>query len=114
VNAYLRQATGESFSAKDFRTWGGTVLTARALRARGGAETEREADANIRDVCKEVAAALGNTVATCRAYYIHPAILEEYRAGTLLAHLRRRNAGNTPAGLEPEEAAVITLLRERG
>lgn len=112
VNAYLRQATGERFSAKDFRTWGGTVLAAKALRARGEAETDKQADKHVLAVTREVAAALGNTVATARAYYIHPLIAESYRAGTLLAFLKHRNAGNTPAGLEPEEAAVIALLKE--
>jgi len=113
VNAYLREATGEPVSAKDFRTWGGTVLAAKAFRARGGAETDAEAEAHAREVCKEVADALGNTVAVCRSFYIHPAIPEAYREGALLAALRRRNGGNTPAGLDPAEAAVIGLLRER-
>lgn len=113
VNEYLREVTGEDFSAKVFRTWGGTVLAAKALRARGEAESEKEADRNVLEVCREVALALGNTVATCRAYYIHPAVPQAYREGALLGHLRRRNRGNTPAGLEPEEAAVVGLLRER-
>jgi DNA topoisomerase I len=113
VNAYLRETIGEAVSAKDFRTWGGTVLAAKAFRARGGAATETEAEAHAREVCKEVAAALGNTVAVCRSYYIHPGIPEAYREGELLAALRRRNGGNTPAGLDPTEAAVIGLLRER-
>lgn len=113
VNAYLREATGEAFSAKDFRTWGGTVLAARALRARGEAAGEKEAEAAVREVVKEVAAALGNTVAVCRTYYIHPRVLEAYREGALLAALRRRHRGNTPAGLAPEEAAVLDVLRGR-
>jgi DNA topoisomerase I len=114
VNAYLRQSTGESFSAKDFRTWGGTVLAAKAFRARGPAGSEKQADSHALAVTREVAAALGNTVATCRTYYIHPFIPRAYRSGSLLAHLKRRNAGNTPAGLDPAEAAVIALLEEEG
>lgn len=113
VNAYLRETTGEAFSAKDFRTWGGTVLAARALGARGGASDPDEADAHVREVCQEVSEALGNTVAVCRSYYIHPYVLESYREGTLTEVLKHRNRGNTPAGLEPTEAAVIALLRDR-
>jgi len=112
VNAYLREVTGEPFSAKDFRTWGGTVLTAKALSARGVAESSDAAEGNIRAVCKEVAAALGNTVPTCRAYYMHPAVLDAYRESALVDRLRQRHRGNTPAGLEPAEAAVISVLRE--
>jgi DNA topoisomerase-1 len=114
VNAYLRETTGEDFSAKDFRTWGGTVLAAKALRARGPASDEAEAERILCDVAKEVAVALGNTVAVCRKYYVHPDVLEAYREGTLLEHLRWRHAGNTPAFLEPEETAVLALLKERG
>ena len=114
VNAYLRETTGEDFSAKDFRTWGGTVLAAKALRARGEAEDEQAAERVVCDVVKEVAAGLGNTVAVCRKYYVHPDVLAAYREGTLLGHLKRRHAGNTPAFLEPEEAAVLSLLEDRG
>ncbi len=113
VNAYLRKTAGGAFSAKDFRTWGGTVLAAKALRARGPAEDEKAADGAVVEVVKEVSGALGNTVAVCRKHYVHPHVFESYRAGGLLDHLKRRNAGNTPAGLEPEEAAVISLLKER-
>jgi DNA topoisomerase-1 len=113
VNAYLRETTGEAFSAKDFRTWGGTVLAAKALRARGEAEGEAAADQHCLDVVKEVAEGLGNTVAVCRKYYVHPDIVAAYCDGALLDALKRRNAGNTPAGLEPAEAAVLSVLRER-
>ena len=113
VNAYLRETTGEAFSAKDFRTWGGTVLAAKALVVRGEAEDEAAADRHCADVVKEVAAALGNTVAVCRKYYVHPDIVDAYCEGSLLDAMKRRHAGNTPAGLEPEEAAVLTVLKER-
>ena len=114
VNDYLRETTGEDFSAKDFRTWGGTVLAARALRACGAAEDEKACEDAIRETIAAVSAGLGNTVAVCRKYYVHPGVLEAYREGTLLAHLARRHAGNTPAFMAPEEAAVLSLLRERG
>lgn len=113
VNAYLRETTGEAFSAKDFRTWGGTVLAAKALVERGEAEDESAADRHCADVVKEVAAELGNTVAVCRKYYVHPDVVAAYCEGTLLDAMKRRNAGNTPAGLEPAEAAVLSVLKER-
>lgn len=113
VNAYLRETTGEAFSAKDFRTWGGTVLAAKALVERGGAEDQAAADRHCADVVKEVAAELGNTVAVCRKYYVHPDIVAAYCEGSLLEAMRRRHAGNTPAGLEPAEAAVLSVLKER-
>ncbi len=113
VNAWLRETTGEDFTAKDFRTWGGTVLAAKALRARGEAEDEDAAGRHCADVIKEVAAGLGNTVAVSRKYYVHPDIATAYCDGSLLAAMTRRNAGNTPAGLEPDEAAVLSVLRDR-
>ena len=113
VNAYLRETTGEDFTAKDFRTWGGTVLAAKALVERGEAEDEAAADRHCADVVKEVAAALGNTVAVCRTYYVHPGIVAAYCEGTLLDAMKRRHAGNTPAGLAPEEAAVLSVLKDR-
>jgi DNA topoisomerase-1 len=113
VNAYLRETTGEPFTAKDFRTWGGTVLAAKALRARGTAEDEDAADRHCLDVVKEVAEGLGNTVAVCRKYYVHSDVVAAYCEGDLLDAMGRRNAGNTPAGLEPAEAAVLSVLKER-
>jgi DNA topoisomerase-1 len=114
VNAYLRQTAGDDFSAKDFRTWGGTVLAARALRACGEAEDERACEAAVVKAVREVAAGLGNTAAVCLRYYVHPRVLDAYREGALLEHLRRRNAGNTPAFLTSEEAAVLSLLKAEG
>lgn len=107
VNAYLREVTGEDVTAKDFRTWGGTVRAAEAL---AHSEAEDPEAAIVRAV-KDVAAELGNTVAVCRHYYIHPDVLDAHRAGELRDRMRRRNAGNTPAGLRPPEAAVLDLLR---
>ncbi len=114
VNAYLRETTGDDFTAKDFRTWGGTVLAATALRACGEAEDERACEQAVLGTIEEVAAGLGNTVAVCRRYYVHPDVLDAYRDGTLLEAMKRRNAGNTPAGLTPVEAAVLSLLKARG
>ena len=110
VNGYLQEASGEPFTAKDFRTWGGTVAAAEALAAH---EDAADADARIVEAVKATAAALGNTPAVCRRYYVHPDVLDAFRAGELRDRLVRRNAGNTPAGLRPEEAAVLDLLRDR-
>jgi DNA topoisomerase-1 len=82
VNGYLQEVTGEPFTAKDFRTWAGTVLACRLLRETGHAETERERNANIVSTVDAVASRLGNTRAVCRASYIFPSILERYAEGT--------------------------------
>ncbi|WP_411286554.1 DNA topoisomerase IB [Phenylobacterium sp.] len=83
VNAYLREVLGEDFSAKDFRTWAGTVAAARALAITGPWATEAEARRNINTCVKAVAGLLGNTAAVCRAAYIHPAVPSAYAAGAL-------------------------------
>ena len=114
VNDYLRETTGDDVTAKDFRTWGGTVLAAEYL-----ATEAAEPDGDETDPDREVTACivhvsdhLGNTPAVCRRYYVHPDILDAYHAGTLSGRLRRRHAGNTPAGLRPPEAAVLDILRD--
>jgi DNA topoisomerase I len=78
VNEYLRAITGEDFSAKDFRTWAGTVLTAIALNAQEKFETQKQAKSNINTAIRAVAKILGNTPAICRKCYVHPAVLENY------------------------------------
>jgi len=112
VNGYLREATGDDFTAKLFRTWGGTVRAAEILASCGAPESESAAAQTEVACVKEVAEVLGNTVAVCRSHYLHPAVLDAYREGKLSARLKRRNAGNTPAGLTPSEAAVLDLLRD--
>lgn len=113
VNGYLQETTGEAFSAKDFRTWGGTVTAAERLAAHGDAVPEADRDRLVVEAVKETASALGNTPAVCRQYYVHPDVLGAFRAGDLAGRLARRNAGNTPEGLRPPEAAVLDMLRER-
>lgn len=83
VNAYLREATGFDFTAKDFRTWGGTVLAARLLYECGSADSESAAKKQIVAAVKQVAEALGNTPAVCRQSYIHPAIFSAYEQNQL-------------------------------
>ncbi len=115
VNTYLRQAAGQDFSAKDFRTWGGTVLAAFALYPLGPAEDETQADKNIVGVVKTVSDALGNTPAVCRKYYIHPAVLEAYRDGSLfdgLGAALQQAREPAEAGLTVDEQSVLHLLRK--
>ncbi len=113
VNDYLRTATGVEFSAKDFRTWGRSLMAAAALAALEPAESETAMRCNVVAVVKDVAAALGNRPATCRKYDIHTAVLDAYAAGALAgawaAAIAAAEAGPTP-GLAAEEAAFLALL----
>lgn len=109
VNEYLQEITGEEFTAKDFRTWGGTVTAALTLKELGEFETKKEGKKNICEAVKEAAKHLGNRPATCRNYYIHPAITEAYLEGELLTIFD--NNENKIKGLYPEESAILTILR---
>ncbi len=102
VNDYLRQVAGGDFTAKDFRTWAGTVLATRALRKAGGAETEAELRREVVAAIDSVARRLGHTRAVCRRSYVHPAVIESYLDGGLQI---RPMVG--------DEAAVLSLLRRR-
>ncbi|MEP6687521.1 MAG: DNA topoisomerase IB [Gemmatimonadales bacterium] len=113
VNDYLRELTGEEFTAKDFRTWAGTLQAVAALDAVGPAPSEREAKSAILRAIDQVAEQLNNTRAVCRKYYVHPAVLETYQAGTL--HEALKNGGSpskADAGLTEDEQAVVRLLRQ--
>jgi DNA topoisomerase I len=105
VNEYLREITGEDFTAKDFRTWAGTVLAAIALSAAGEFETKKQAKANIKNAIKAVAKILGNTPAICRQCYIHPIVLETYLKGNPIDGLKQGTAK------ELAQAAVLKLLQ---
>lgn len=109
VNAYLREAAGEDFTAKDFRTWAGTLLAARALRAEAIPGSQRGAKRTIAMAIEEVAGHLGNTPAVCRACYVHPTVLETYTDGTLAEGLTRRR--RRIRGLSTDECAVLALLQ---
>ena len=116
VNAYLREISGADVTAKDFRTWAGTVLAYRALLALQPGETEREARRNVVEAVRQTAEALGNTPAVARKSYVHPAVLEAYLDGgigdALVAAAEEQEA--PPVGRRPrEEAGVIDLLRQR-
>jgi DNA topoisomerase-1 len=113
VNEYLREIAGTDYTAKDFRTWGGTVLAAEALARRGPAQTQAEAKRTIVAAIKEVAGHLRNTAAVCRSCYVHPGILESYLDGSLTASWEQRLARareNGQDGLKPEEAVVLATL----
>ena len=113
VNDYLRDITGEEFTAKDFRTWAGTLQAVEALEAVGPAPTQREAKSAILQAIDRVAERLNNTRAVCRKYYIHPAVIKTYEAGTLHEALQNggppKSAAESP--LSAEEQAVVRLLR---
>ena len=116
VNDYLREASGEDITAKDFRTWAGTHLAAMALREFSGLSGETAAKSAIVRAVEEVAKHLGNTAAVCRKCYIHPAIFDGYLDGTLLRTLARRTRSYLTrhvAGMSAEEAAVTAFLRLR-
>ena len=111
VNAYLRQIAGEAFTAKDFRTWSGTVLAARALREIGAGATKSAIMANLVTAIDAVAAALRNTRAVCRSSYIHPLVLAGYESGDLLTFTCD---GATTTGLDPDEQWTLAYLRAAG
>jgi DNA topoisomerase I len=116
VNEYLREITGEDFSAKDFRTWAGTVLTAIALNAQEKFENQKQGEANIKTAISAVAKILGNTPAICRKCYVHPAVLDTYLEQKTIDGLKR----TTEEALEKEdvdlrssEAAILKFLKSR-
>lgn len=116
VNAYLKEATGRDITAKDFRTWAGTVLAALALREFERFDSQAIAKKNVRDAIEKVAARLGNTPTICRKCYVHPEILDAYAAGELLLEVKAQVEAELRedlASLKPEEAAVLSLLRAR-
>ncbi|HEY4564709.1 MAG TPA: DNA topoisomerase IB, partial [Thermoanaerobaculia bacterium] len=115
VNAYLRETTGEDFTAKDFRTWGGTVLALSALLEVGDCESEREANKAVVEVVKRVAGQLGNRPAICRKYYVHPVVIQSFLEGTLRDTLEEAVEGKEDGsnGLRWLEAQVLRLLKGR-
>ena len=113
VNAYLRGIAGADFTAKDFRTWAGSVLAAGALAVFARAESRRQANRNVARAVESVAARLGNTPTICRKCYVHPAVIEAYLDGSLAGTLKAGAAAPRPGGLRPDEAAVLALLVRR-
>jgi DNA topoisomerase-1 len=117
INEYLRQVSGRDITAKDFRTWAGTILAATMLSEIGAAGSQREANGNVVRAVDQVSRHLGNTRAVCRKYYVHPAVLDAYMRGVVMDPLppppdesneRRRQP---TAALRREEAAVLQFLQ---
>jgi DNA topoisomerase-1 len=105
---------GEEFTAKDFRTWGGTLIAAVALAERGPAETQTEAKRAVAAVMRNVGEQLGNTPAVARSSYVSPAVVEQYLDGRTIDDFRPRHlrvVGARDVGLNLEEQAVLSLLR---
>lgn len=116
VNAYLRDISGDDFTAKDFRTWAGTVLAAIALREFEAVTHAAQAKKNVLTAIEAVAKMLGNTPAVCRKCYVHPEILDSYLAGDTIATIQQRVTGKIDRSLsrlKPEEAAVLILIQGR-
>jgi DNA topoisomerase I len=116
VNDYLREASGSDLTAKDFRTWAGTVLAYRALRALQPVETERDARRNIVDAIRKTAGGLGNTPAVARSSYVHPAVLDAYLDGDISSTpvVATKDQETPPRRVSgKEEAEVVALLRQR-
>ena len=114
LNDYIREHMGEEFTAKDFRTWGGTLTAAIALAEHGVAETDTEAKKVVANVMRTVGERLGNTPAVARSSYVSPAVVEQYLDGTTLEDFRPRHLRVVRArdiGLDPEETALVSLLR---
>ena len=116
VNDYLREVSGQDFTAKDFRTWAGTVLASMALREFEKFDTKTQAKKNVVAAIEAVAAKLGNTPAVCKKCYIHPHVIDSYLDGTLIETLKQRTENaltKTLRGLPAQEAAVLGLLQQR-
>lgn len=116
INDYLKGVTGRVVTAKDFRTWAGTMYAAAALRDIGPAPSATRAKANVAKAVREVAERLGNTPSVCRKYYIHPAVLEAYQEGRVIPPappVSPRRAGPAPAALRRHEVAVLQLIHEQ-
>ena len=116
VNTYLQEISGQDFTAKDFRTWAGTLLACLALQEFEMVDSEAQKKKNIVRAVESVAERLGNTPAVCRKSYVHPAVLDCYLDGTLLDTLQQRVEQEFAASakqLRPEEAAVFGLLLRR-
>ncbi len=116
VNEYLREISGQDFTAKDFRTWAGTALAAQALQEFEDFDTKAAAKRNITQAIERVAKRLGNTKAVCRKCYIHPAVIDAYMDRSLVATLKLRTETELRESLPrlpAEEAAVLALLQQR-
>ena len=116
VNDYLNEITGKDITAKDFRTWAGTVLAAMALNELESFDSAAQAKRNLRAAIEKVAGKLGNTPTICRKCYVHPEVLNSYLDGKLVLELKEKAESELRGDVQsfkPEEAAVLALLRGR-
>jgi DNA topoisomerase-1 len=116
VNDYLQEITGQEFTAKDFRTWAGTVLAAIALHAAGTFETKKQAKTNVKNAVTAVSKILGNTPAICRKCYVHPAVFESYLSGNSIEGLRKKTEEaleHRGADFRSGEIAILKFLQGR-
>src|SRR5881296_2906621 len=114
VNDYLREITNENFTAKDFRTWAGTVLAAIALGAQGEFETKKRAKANVKTAICAVAELLGNTPAICRKCYVHPAIVKAYLSGRQIPGVGEAIKNTNNIDLHAVERTIHKFIRAQG
>ena len=116
MNEYLKAITGKDITAKDFRTWAGTVLAAMILSELQSFDNAAQAKRNLRSAIEKVSARLGNTPTICRKCYIHPEVLNSYMDGNLVLEVKSQVENELRSAVEnmkPEEAAVLALLRGR-
>jgi DNA topoisomerase-1 len=116
VNEYLRAITEEGFTAKDFRTWAGTVLACSLLRQFESCETQTQAKKNVVEAIKSVAERLGNTPSVCRKCYVHPQVIESYMSGTMVKAFETeviKEVEKSPHALRKEELDLLRLLEEK-
>lgn len=116
VNEYLRSITEEQFTAKDFRTWAGTVLACSLLRQFESCETQNQVKKNVIEAIKTVAQRLGNTPAVCRKCYVHPAVIETYMGGSMVKVFEdevKREVEKSPQALQREELDLLHLLEQK-
>lgn len=114
VNLYLKEVTGEDFTAKDFRTWSGSVSALYAIKEAGEFETATECKKKIVSVLDEVALNLGNTRTVCKKYYVHPSIIKSYEEGTIFKYIKKLDERNDTdaAELNTAEKALMELLEK--
>ncbi len=116
VNDYLREMTNQDFTAKDFRTWAGTVLACSMLQEFEAFESQTQAKKNLVQAIKGVAARLGNTPSVCRKCYVHPAVLDSYLTGTMIKTVKQKveeETAESATALRQEEAALLRFLEKR-
>lgn len=116
VNEYLMEITGKDITAKDFRTWAGTVLAAMALSELESLDSAAQAKRSLRVAIEKVSARLGNMPTICRKCFVHPEVLNSYMDGNLVLELKSKAENELQSAmgcLKPEEAAVLALLRSR-